>query len=103
MPAAHQDPQESPDPAGGVLSAERAYLAAARADLAAMREATLALDARGGDAVSAAFLPADARDDQIAEAHAVWLAVALALWLRRLDESPIASAPLRRASAPAHV
>ena len=38
------------------LAAERAYLAAARADLRAMREATLALDARGGDAVSEAYL-----------------------------------------------
>jgi len=41
-----------------VLSAERAYLATARADLAAMRAATLALDARGGDAVSEAYLAA---------------------------------------------
>ncbi len=40
------------------LAAERAYLAAARADLRAMREATLALDARGGDAVSEAYLAA---------------------------------------------
>ena len=40
------------------LAAERAYLAAARADLRAMRDATLALDARGGDAVSEAYLAA---------------------------------------------
>ena len=40
------------------LSAERAYLAAARADLRSMREATEALDARGGDAVSEAYLAA---------------------------------------------
>ena len=59
MPAARQDPPQPTDPAGGVLSAERAYLAAARADLAAMREATLALDARGGDAVSEAYLAAN--------------------------------------------
>ena len=45
----------SPDP---TLAAERAYLAAARADLLAMRDATLALDARGGDAVSEAYLAA---------------------------------------------
>jgi DNA helicase IV len=45
----------SPDP---TLAAERAYLAAARADLLAMREATLALDAHGGDAVSEAYLAA---------------------------------------------
>ena len=44
-----------PDP---TLAAERAYLAAARADLLAMRDATLALDARGGDAVSEAYLAA---------------------------------------------
>jgi asparagine synthase (glutamine-hydrolysing) len=36
------------------------------------------------------------------EAHALWLAVALALWLRRLDEPPVASAPLRLVSAPVH-
>ncbi len=41
------------DPA---LAAEQAHLAAARADLAAMRATTLALDARGGDAVSEAYL-----------------------------------------------
>jgi len=61
VPAARDDsadPVEPADPADGVLAAERAYLAAARADLAAMREATLALDARGGDAVSEAFLAA---------------------------------------------
>jgi DNA helicase IV len=45
----------SPDP---TLAAERAYLAAARADLLAMRDATLALDAHGGDAVSEAYLAA---------------------------------------------
>ena len=45
----------SPDP---TLAAERDYLAAARADLLAMRDATLALDARGGDAVSEAYLAA---------------------------------------------
>ncbi|MCY7374283.1 MAG: hypothetical protein LH461_11400 [Spirochaetaceae bacterium] len=45
----------TPDPA---LAAERAYLAAARTDLARMREHTLALDARGGDAVSEAYLAA---------------------------------------------
>jgi len=45
----------SPDP---TLAAERDYLAAARADLLAMRAATLALDARGGDAVSEAYLAA---------------------------------------------
>ncbi len=44
-----------PDP---TLAAERAYLAAARADLLAMRDATLALNARGGDAVSEAYLAA---------------------------------------------
>jgi DNA helicase IV len=44
-----------PDP---TLAAERAYLSAARADLLAMRDATLALDARGGDAVSEAYLAA---------------------------------------------
>ena len=42
----------------GELEKEQAYLAAARADLAAMREQTLALDARGGDAVSEQFLAA---------------------------------------------
>ena len=36
------------------------------------------------------------------EAHAIWLAVALALWLQRLDEPPAASAPSRLAWAPAH-
>ncbi len=41
------------DPA---LVSEQAYLAAARADLAAMRDATLALDVHGGDAVSEAYL-----------------------------------------------
>ena len=45
----------SPDP---TLAAERDYLAAARADLLAMRDASLALDARGGDAVSEAYLAA---------------------------------------------
>jgi DNA helicase IV len=40
------------------LAAERDYLAAARADLDAMRAATLALDAHGGDAVSEAYLAA---------------------------------------------
>ena len=59
MPAARQDPPEPTGITGGVLAAERAYLAAARADLAAMREATLALDASGGDAVSEAFLAAN--------------------------------------------
>lgn len=49
MPAATEDP---------TLAAERAYLVAARAELARMREHTLALDARGGDAVSEAFLAA---------------------------------------------
>ena len=42
---------EEPDP---VLTAERSYLAAARADLARMRERTLALDVQSGDALSAA-------------------------------------------------
>jgi DNA helicase IV len=61
VPAARDapaDPVDPVEPADAVLSAERAYLATARADLAAMREATLALDARGGDAVSEAFLAA---------------------------------------------
>src|SRR5512134_2945481 len=40
------------------LAAERAYLAAARAELARMREQTLALDAHGGDAVSEQYLAA---------------------------------------------
>ena len=64
MPAGHPtetEPTTTPttttpattDPA---LAAEQAYLAAARADLAEMRDATLALDARGGDAVSEAYL-----------------------------------------------
>ncbi len=47
------DSSPTPDPA---LAAEQAYLTAARSDLAAMRAATLALDARGGDAVSEAYL-----------------------------------------------
>ena len=46
---------DEPDP---VLTAERSYLAAARADLARMRERTLALDVQGGDAVSSEFLAA---------------------------------------------
>jgi DNA helicase IV len=61
VPAARDapaDPVDPVEPADAVLSAERAYLATARADLAAMRQATLALDARGGDAVSEAFLAA---------------------------------------------
>jgi DNA helicase IV len=41
-----------------VLADERAYLAKARADLAGMRVATLALEAHGGDAISAAYLAA---------------------------------------------
>ena len=45
-------------PPDSTLAAERAYLAAARADLLAMRDATLALDARCGDAVSEAYLAA---------------------------------------------
>ena len=57
MPAARDDPVDR-HASDRVLSAERAYLAAARADLAAMRAATLALDARGGDAVSEAYLAA---------------------------------------------
>jgi hypothetical protein len=47
-----------PAPPDPTLAAERAYLATARADLRAMRDATLALDARGGDAVSEAYLAA---------------------------------------------
>jgi DNA helicase IV len=43
-------------PTDPTLTAEQAYLAAARADLAAMRATTLALDAHGGDAVSEAYL-----------------------------------------------
>ena len=54
MPTAPDDPAPGTD----VLAAERAYLRAARADLGAMREATLALDAHGGDAVSEAYLAA---------------------------------------------
>jgi DNA helicase IV len=42
----------------GALAAERDYLARARADLARMREQTLALDAHGGDAVSEQYLAA---------------------------------------------
>ncbi len=55
MPAAPEDPVT---PGEDVMSAERAYLAAARADLGGMREATLALEAHGGDAVSEAYLAA---------------------------------------------
>ena len=59
-PTTETEPPTSPttpdtDP---TLTAEQAYLAAARADLQAMRDATLALDARGGDAVSEAYLAA---------------------------------------------
>src|SRR4029079_17050079 len=50
-------PTTTPTPdADPALAAEQAYLAADRDDLAAMREATLSLDARGGDAVSEAYL-----------------------------------------------
>jgi hypothetical protein len=42
-----------PDP---VLAGEQAYLSAARAELARMREQTLALDAHGGNAVSEEYL-----------------------------------------------
>src|SRR4029079_861659 len=50
-------PTTSPTPTSDpALAAEQAYLAAARDDLAAMRDATQALDARGGDAVSEAYL-----------------------------------------------
>jgi DNA helicase IV len=45
-----------PTPTDPALAAEQAYLDRARADLGAMREATLALDVRGGDAVSEAYL-----------------------------------------------
>jgi DNA helicase IV len=55
VPASPED--RSPD-GSAVLDAERAYLREARADLAAMREATLALDVHGGDAVSEAYLAA---------------------------------------------
>jgi DNA helicase IV len=41
-----------------VLAGEQAYLAAARAELARMREQTLALDAHGGNAVSEEYLKA---------------------------------------------
>jgi DNA helicase IV len=41
-----------------VLAGEQAYLAAARAELARMREQTLALDAHGGNAVSEEYLEA---------------------------------------------
>jgi len=44
-----------PDP---VLTAERTYLHAARADLARMRERTLALEVQGGDALSSEYLAA---------------------------------------------
>ncbi len=43
-------------PTAEALAAERAYLAAARADLARMRARTLALDAHGGNAVSEEYL-----------------------------------------------
>ncbi len=62
MPAGHPTETEPTTPTiptsttDPELAAEQAYLAAARADLAAMRDATLALDARGGDAVSEAYL-----------------------------------------------
>ena len=62
MPAGHPTETEptptliTPPTTDPALAAEQAYLAAARADLTAMRDATLALDARGGDAVSEAYL-----------------------------------------------
>jgi hypothetical protein len=62
-PAHPPDPADPRHPASAadadpVLAAETAYLARARADLATMRERTLALQAVGGDAVSAAYLEA---------------------------------------------
>ncbi|MGN6245707.1 MAG: HelD family protein [Motilibacteraceae bacterium] len=57
-PAHPPDPADPSRTADPVLTAESAYLAGARADLAAMRERTLALQAVGGDAVSAAYLEA---------------------------------------------
>jgi DNA helicase IV len=50
-------PEPAPDPTvDPTIESERARLAAARADLAAMRERTRSLDAKSGDAVSAAYL-----------------------------------------------
>ena len=59
MPTSARPTDHPPDPpADPVLTHERAHLAAARRELEAMRERTLALDAAGGDAVSSAFLAA---------------------------------------------
>ena len=55
-PDLETEPTTDPSTTDPALAAEQAYLTAARADLAAMRDATLALDARGGDAVSEAYL-----------------------------------------------
>ena len=51
--------ESAPSPASGTtLEAERAYLRRARAELARMREHTLALSAQGGDPVSSQYLAA---------------------------------------------
>ncbi len=51
-------PSSPPGPGGDPLAGERAYLAFARAELARMRTATLALEAHGGDRVSSEYLAA---------------------------------------------
>ncbi|MFN8080526.1 MAG: AAA family ATPase [Kineosporiaceae bacterium] len=62
MPAVTHDStdhlHDDSDPTDPALLAERRYLAAARSDLARMRERTLSLSAHGGDRVSSEYLAA---------------------------------------------